>query len=332
MNRKAISLLSGGLDSLLASKIVIGQGIEVVGVHYTSPLCNSIKDDKGEGALVAGEELGIKVLIRDKGEDYLKVVRNPKHGYGKNMNPCIDCRIYMLRLTHGLMTEEDASFIVTGEVLGQRPMSQQRRTMDLIERQSGLEGLIVRPLSAKFFPPTLPEKEGVLDREGLFGISGRSRRVQYELAEEYGLTRFSCPAGGCLLTDPIFAHKLRDLFTHQPAFSMGDIALLRVGRHFTFEGKRLVLGRNKEENDYLSHFWSPPYCLIHPRNFKGPSGLIKGELDEGSLPIVANIMAFYGKSDASPIIIEAHCHGEVRRHAVERAEINPEQYRIKEEQ
>jgi hypothetical protein len=329
MKRKAISLLSGGLDSLLASRITLEQGVEVVGVHFTSPLCNGIKEDEGERARRTGAELGIRVLVRDKGEEYLNLVRNPKHGYGKHMNPCIDCRIYMLKLTHRLMLEEGAAFIVTGEVLGQRPMSQRRETMRLIEKESGLEGLIVRPLSAMLFPPTLPEKEGVLDRTKLFAVSGRSRRRQYELIERYGLSQFSSPAGGCLLADPIFARKLRDLFDCGEPFSMRDVGLLRLGRHFRFQGRRLVFGRNKEENDYLEAYWSPPYLLVRPEGFKGPCALVEGGADEGVLKFIAAILAFYGKHQASPVHFDVY-DGKVTHCAVERTEIDPEKYRSKE--
>lgn len=329
MNRKAISLLSGGLDSLLASRIVLDQGIEVVGLHFTSPLCNAIKDDRGERALRAGTELGIRVIVRDKGDEYVDVVRKPKHGYGRNMNPCIDCRIYMLKVTRHVMGEENASFVVTGEVLGQRPMSQRRETIGLIEKESGLEGLIARPLSAKLFPPTLAEREGILDRDGLFDISGRSRHSQYRLTRNYGLKEYACPAGGCLLTDSAFSHKLRDLFDHDKGFSMSDIGLLRMGRHFRINGKRLVLGRNREENEYLETSWAPPYNLILPNGFKGPSGLIKGEPDEATLPIIASIMAFYGKNRTSPIRLDLRQAGTMTR-VVEPANIDPEQFRIKE--
>ncbi len=328
MNRRAISLFSGGLDSVLASRLILDQGIELLGVHFTSVLCNNIRTEKGEDALLAGKELGIRVLVRDKGEEYVQLVRNPMHGYGKNMNPCIDCRIHMLELARRLMREEGASFVVTGEVLGQRPMSQQRETMHLIEKESGLAGLIVRPLSAKLFPPTLPERDGIIDRARLLDISGRSRQRQYDIAGGYGLTRFSPPGGGCLLADPIFAHKLKDFFACDSPFSLQDIALLRLGRHFRFQGKRLILGRNKEENDYLEASWSPPYTLIRPRRFMGPSGIVKGEPDEDMLKFIGGLLAFYGKHQVSPLAFDVF-NGGAMHHSVERTEIDPEAYRIK---
>jgi tRNA-uridine 2-sulfurtransferase len=329
MNRRAISLLSGGLDSLLASRIILDLNVEVVGLHFTSPLCNTIRNDDGNRAIRAGRELGIRVIVRDKGEAYLNVIRNPKYGYGKNMNPCIDCRIYMLHLTREIVAEEDASFVVTGEVLGQRPMSQRKATMDIIERESGLTGLIMRPLSAKLFPPTLPERDGVIDRDKLLDVSGRSRHRQYELTNNYGLKEFSRPGGGCLLTDPIFSHKIRDFFENDPASEMRDIGLLRIGRHFRFRERRFVFGRNKEENDYLESFCSPPYTSFKPKGFRGPSGLVKGDMDEVALEFVAAVLTSYGRESGRPVVFEVH-NGHTRECAVEPRDIEVDDYLIKE--
>jgi tRNA U34 2-thiouridine synthase MnmA/TrmU len=329
MTRRAISLLSGGLDSLLASRIVLDLGVELVGLHFVSPACNAIKDDDGHRAIKAGKELGIRVLVRDKGEEYLDIIKNPDHGYGRNMNPCIDCRIYMLKMAGQIMAAEDASFLVTGEVIGQRPMSQRRETISEIEKKSGLYGLILRPLSAKLLPITIPEREGVVEREKLLDVSGRSRKRQYELIRQYELKEFSCPAGGCLLTDPIFAGKLKDLFEHERFHSLRDIGLLRVGRHFRFNEKRVILGRNQEENDYLETFCSPPYSYVRPLNLKGPSGLLRGETDSETLQFVAALMRFYGKGSGTTIILEV-LNGSRREYPVEPAEIDADRYRIKE--
>jgi tRNA-specific 2-thiouridylase len=329
MNRRAISLLSGGLDSLLASRIILDLDVEVIGLHFTSPLCNAVRNDDGNRAIRAGRELGIRVIVRDKGEKYLNVIRNPKYGYGKNMNPCIDCRIYMLHLTREIMAEEDASFVVTGEVLGQRPMSQRKATMDIIEKESSLTGLILRPLSAKLFPPTLPERGGVIDRDKLLDVSGRSRHRQYELTNNYGLKEFSGPGGGCLLTDPIFSHKIRDFFENDPPSEMRDIGLLRIGRHFRFRERRFVFGRNKEENDYFESFCSPPYTLFKPKGFRGPSGLVKGDMDEAALEFVAAVLASYGRESGRPVVLEVH-NGHTRECAVEPRDIEVGDYLIKE--
>lgn len=332
MNKKAVSLLSGGLDSSLATKMIKDQGVDVVALHFTSPFCNcSHGSQKGCGvqAIRSSRELGVEVAVKAKGADYLKMIQSPRHGYGSNMNPCIDCRIFMLRKAMEFMKEVGASFVVTGEVLGQRPMSQRRKAMDLIEKESGLEGLIVRPLSARHFPPTIPEKEGIIDRKLLLDVSGRSRKVQYKLAEEYDLKEFSCPAGGCLLTDPVFAVKLRDLFRFTPDCTMADTALLRVGRHFRLsDTTKLVLGRNEGENDHLRAVAKPGQLFLRPVSFTGPSGLVIGETEK-NIPVAANLMANYAKSCEFPVIVEAG-GGESggKRHEVDRISLDPDALKI----
>ena len=307
MNKKAISLLSGGLDSTLATKLIMEQGIEVVALHFTSLFCTCSKGGQGCGiqAIRTGSELGVEVMVRTKGMEYLKIVKSPKHGYGKNLNPCIDCRIFILKETKKVMDEIGASFVVTGEVLGQRPMSQHRAAMNRIEKESGLKDLILRPLSAKHFEPTLPEREGIIDREKLLNISGRSRKTQYELVDAFHLKEFSCPGGGCLLTDPIFAKKLKDLFVSNPDFTMKDVALLKTGRHFRLGADtKLILGRNQNENESLRAFHMTPSVLLTPSDFKGPTGLLLGISNDANLEIAANMMAYYGKRDTFPVSIE----------------------------
>jgi tRNA-uridine 2-sulfurtransferase len=330
MKRKAVSLLSGGLDSTLSTRLIMDQGIDVVALHFTSPFASRKDRERGLQAERTARELSVPLIFREKGDDYLEVVRNPRFGYGKNMNPCIDCRIFMLRLTKTVMEEVDAGFVVTGEVLGQRPMSQMRDTIMLIERESGLEDLLVRPLSAQRFAPSLPEREGVVDRERLLGISGRSRRSQNELAKGYRLTEFGYPAGGCLLTDPIFAVKLRDLFAHGPG-SMGEVELLTIGRHFRLDATtKVVLGRNKEENERLSAMTVPSWIVVSPVGFKGPQGLIQGPLSDHKADIVAHIIARYSKEE-SPFLTIEYDDGEPHRRTVERKAMDVEQYLIQEE-
>jgi tRNA-specific 2-thiouridylase len=255
-------------------------------------------------------------------------VKSPKHGYGKNLNPCIDCRIFILRETRKVMDEIGASFVITGEVLGQRPMSQHRSAMRRIEKESGLEGLILRPLSAKHFDPTVPEIEGIIDREKLLGITGRGRKIQYELVEAFNLKEFSCPGGGCLLTDPIFAKKLRDLFVNNPDFTMKDVVLLKAGRHFRlgFDTK-LILGRNQSENKSLRDFHIAPSALLTPSDFKGPTGLLLGISSDTNLEIAANMMAYYGKRDTFPVSIEVD-NGTARHYEANKRAINLESLMI----
>jgi tRNA-uridine 2-sulfurtransferase len=318
MNRKAISLLSGGLDSTLSTKLIMEQGIHVVALHFTSLFCNCSQRGQGCGmqAVRTARELGVEVIVRTKGMEYLDIVKSPKHGYGKNMNPCIDCRIFILRETKKVMDEVGASFVVTGEVLGQRPMSQHRRAITLIERESGLKGLILRPLSAKHFEPTLPETEGIIDRGKLLDITGRSRKTQYEFVDAFNLKEFGCPSGGCLLTDPIFAKKAKDLFLKVKDFTMKDVALLKIGRHFRLSEKvKLILGRNKEENERLTAANAPGYTLLTPAGFKGPSGLLCGMPDDNSLEIAANMMALFGKHDSLLIAMDV-TNGRVSRYQV----------------
>ncbi|HUH66697.1 MAG TPA: 7-cyano-7-deazaguanine synthase, partial [Syntrophales bacterium] len=236
MNRKAIVLLSGGLDSTLAVRLMIDQGIEITAVHFTSIFCNCTPRKAGckLQARKIAEELDVPIHVIHKGMDYIRMVEDPPHGYGSGMNPCIDCRIYMLRKVKELMPQMGASFVVTGEVLGQRPMSQHRNTLRLIERESELEAMILRPLSAQHFSPTIPEQEGIVDRQKLLAISGRSRKEQIGLAERFSISDYPCPAGGCLLTDKEIAARLRDLFDHVPDYDMTDLHFLKIGRHFRF--------------------------------------------------------------------------------------------------
>jgi tRNA U34 2-thiouridine synthase MnmA/TrmU len=324
MNKKAISLLSGGLDSTLATKLMVEQGVEVIALHFTSPFCTCSKGGHGCGiqALRSADELGVKVMVRSKGMEYLEIVKSPKHGYGKNMNPCIDCRIFILKETRKVMDEIGASFVITGEVLGQRPMSQHRSAMRRIEKESGLEGLILRPLSAKHFDPTLPEIEGIIDREKLLGITGRGRKLQYELVEAFNLKEFSCPGGGCLLTDPIFARKLKDLFVNNPDFTMKDVVLLKTGRHFRLGAyTKLILGRNQNENESLVAYHMAPLALLTPSGFKGPTGLLIGVSDDTHLEIAANMMAYYGKRNTFPVSIEVN-NGTTQRHAANKRAVD----------
>ncbi|MBI5440387.1 MAG: hypothetical protein HY900_04150 [Deltaproteobacteria bacterium] len=306
MSVKAIALLSGGLDSTLAVKLMLDQGIEVVALNFKTPFCNCTTKSsscKHEAVRVA-REFGIPVRVRFKGMEYLRLVERPKHGYGRGLNPCIDCRIFMHRAAVELMREEGASFLVTGEVLGQRPMSQRRDAIRVIERESGTEDLLLRPLSAHHFEPTLPEREGWVDRAKLLAISGRSRKEQIRLAENLGVTDYPCPAGGCLLTDAEFAAKLKDLFLHKPGYDLTDVRLLRTGRHFRLSPElKVVLGRDQRENEVLERRARAARgsLLLRPADFKGPSALAREACGDAELETIGRILLRYAAEERGTI-------------------------------
>ena len=295
---KAIALLSGGLDSTLAAKIVKEQGIELEAVNFLTVFCTCT--NRGETCLAsqkAVDALGIPLKVFNVSDEYLNVVRHPKHGYGSNMNPCLDCRIFMLKKAKAYMEETGASFIVTGEVLGQRPMSQRRDAMRLIEKEAGLGGYIVRPLSAKFLPVTIPEKEGWVNRENLLAIQGRSRKPQIALADNYGIHDYPCPAGGCLLTDPGFAKRMKDLMDHKSDFSLNDVHLLKIGRHFRLSPElKLVVGRNEEDNRKIQTFAQEEDILLKTPHHPGPLSLLRGQSHETEIEEAASITVRYGKA------------------------------------
>ncbi|MDP2853449.1 MAG: 7-cyano-7-deazaguanine synthase [Smithellaceae bacterium] len=282
INKKAVALLSGGLDSTLAVKLMIDQGIDVTAIHFTSVFCNCSPKTAGckMHARKVAEEFGVPIHVIHKGMDYINMVENPPHGHGSAINACIDCRIYMLRKVKEMMPELGASFVITGEVLGQRPMSQQRHTIRLIEKESGLQDLILRPLSAQHFDPTLPEREGIVDRDKLLNISGRSRKEQFALAENLGVKDYPCPAGGCLLTDKVIAARLRDLFDHTSDYSHTDLVLLTLGRHYRLHPDlKIILGRNQEENKRLFSLVKDEQSIFEPDDFRGSTILTVGRLD-----------------------------------------------------
>jgi len=304
---KAVALLSGGLDSTLAAKVILEQGIELEALNFLTVFCNCTH--RGETCLAskkAVEGLGIPLKVLNVSEEYLEVVKHPKHGYGRNMNPCIDCRIFMLKKARDYMQTAGAAFIITGEVLGQRPMSQRREAMRLIDREADLEGLILRPLSAKFLPASLPEVKGWVDRQKLLNISGRSRKPQIKLAEQYGIRDYPCPAGGCLLTDPNFAKRMRDLMVHKPHFTLNDVHLLKIGRHFRFSTDlKLVVGRNEDDNQKLQTFAREKDVLMKVHRYAGPLSLLRGEISQPGIERAAAITVRYGKAKDLPTI-EVH--------------------------
>src|SRR4030066_95020 len=271
---KALALLSGGLDSILATKVILEQGIDVVALNFTSPFCLCKKG--GCGAAEAAKQLGVPLKVMNVGNEYLKVVRKPKHGYGRNMNPCIDCRIFIVKKAKKYAKEIGASFIFTGEVLDERPMSQHYPAMKLIEKEAGLVGKILRPLSARLLPETEAEKKGLVDRAKLLDIQGRSRKPQFKLAEEFNIKDYPCPAGGCLLTDKEFANRLRDLFGHRKRCSLVDVNLLKVGRHFRVGRNKIIVGRNEAENKILLAKKTRNAFWFEVPDIAGPTTILQG--------------------------------------------------------
>lgn len=300
MPRKALALLSGGLDSTLAVKVMLEQGIAVEALNFTSPFCTCTGKNAGckSEAVRVAEEFDIPIKVMHKGVEYLEVVRNPRHGYGKGMNPCIDCRIFLLRKAKEYMAESGADFVITGEVLGQRPMSQRRDTLRVIERESGLEGLLLRPLSAKHFSPTIPEQEGWIDREKLLSIQGRSRKEQMQLADELDVKNYPCPAGGCLLTEVSFVSKVRDVFDHADELNLRDFRLLKVGRHFRIGPKtKLIVGRNEAENDLLERSMQAGEAALRWLEGGSPLGVVLGAVNDEITATAAKIVLRYTKAE-----------------------------------
>ena len=277
---RAIGLLSGGLDSTLAAKLLLEQGIDVLAINFTSPFCTCTPKNASCAAVnTAVKELGDislkRIIMKD---DYLIMVKNPKHGHGAGMNPCIDCRIMKIRSAGQYMKQTGASFLFTGEVLGQRPMSQHRKAIEIIDRESGMQGYILRPLSALHLDPTIPEKRKWVSRDTLLGISGRSRKPQILLADRKGIANYPCPAGGCLLTDSNFSERLKDYFAHTESPAMSDIPLLKVGRHLRIDTiNKIIVARNEKECMQLKTLCKDSDHLFIPSNFSGPVVILQGD-------------------------------------------------------
>jgi len=292
---KAISLLSGGLDSILATELIRRQGIEVIAFNVKTPFGIPKKDGTSEAAQAA-EQLKVPLKVVAVDYDYLRMLRKPKHGYGKNLNPCVDCKIFILKQAKKYAREIGAEFLFTGEVLGERPMSQHGPALKTIAEEAGLKGKLLRPLSAKLLAETVAEKKGLVDRSRLLSIQGRSRKPQFELAKEYGITLYPSPAGGCLLTCEEYAKKLRDLFENKKRVSMADVTLLRVGRHFRIGKNKFIVGRNETENKFLSTNKLPSDFCFELANVVGPVTLLQGPKTKGAVKTAAELTASY--SDA----------------------------------
>jgi tRNA-specific 2-thiouridylase len=292
---KAISLLSGGLDSILATELVRRQGIEVIAFNLKTPFGIPKKDGTSEAAQAAAQ-LKVPLVVKSADKEYIKMLRNPKHGYGKNINPCVDCKIFILKQAKKYAKEIGADFLFTGEVLGERPMSQHGPALKTIAEEAGLKGKLLRPLSAKLLAETEAEKKGLMDRSKLLSIQGRSRKPQFELAKEYGITVYPSPAGGCLLTCEEYAKKLRDLFDHKKRVTTEDVALLRIGRHFRVGENKIIVGRNKAENDFLTANRGKSDYYFELPTVVGPVTLLQGPKTRNAIETTAKLTAFY--SDA----------------------------------
>jgi tRNA-uridine 2-sulfurtransferase len=288
---KAISVFSGGLDSILAAEVIRRQGIDVQAVFFETPFFTSAR------ARMTAEAARLPFKIIDITERHLGVVKNPPHGYGGNMNPCIDCHTLMFRIAGEIMEGEGAHFIITGEVLGQRPMSQNRGALTVIDKESGIEGFIVRPLSAKLLPVTIPEEKGWIKRDEMMGFSGRSRKPQMELAARFGISSYPSPAGGCLLTEEVFSRRLKDLMSFSPDFGVRDIELLKTGRHFRLGPKtKLIIGRNEDENEVIGLWAREGDLLLTTPSIPGPNAILIGEITNNTEELAASMAVSY--SDA----------------------------------
>ena len=316
--RKAVALISGGLDSLLAAKAIMEQGVHVEGINFFTGFCveghtHAIrKKDKAKpkrnNALWSAEQLGIKLHIVDIVEEYKDVLLNPKHGYGANMNPCLDCKIFMVHKALEWIEKNGFDFIITGEVVGQRPMSQRADTMPVVANESGAEDRLLRPLCAKNLPPTLPEREGWVDREKLYDFSGRTRKPQMALAKQFGFEDYASPAGGCcFLTDEAYSRKLVDLWKGRGdrEYEMDDIMLLKVGRHIRPRPNfKMIVGREEGENKFMEGYRKQ---FIHMRttSHTGPLVLVDGKPEQSDLELAARITGRYGKGrSAEKVTVE----------------------------
>jgi tRNA U34 2-thiouridine synthase MnmA/TrmU len=288
---RALGLCSGGLDSRLAAKVIQNQGIEVTLVSFETPFFSA------EKAREAARQLSLPIHVVNITDIYLEMLRNPPVGYGKYMNPCMDCHALMFHLAGKMLREKGYHFLFSGEVLGQRPMSQTRSSLRYVEKHSGYDGYIVRPLSALRLPDTMPERKGFVDRARLLGITGRGRKEQMALAERFGITDYPAPAGGCLLTDKGYSRRLKDLFDHQAATSEAELQLLKHGRHFRFQsGVKVIVGRTKEDNHAIeSYHVASKSTLVRLLQKPGPVVLVSAGADAASIRLAASICVGYSK-------------------------------------
>jgi tRNA-uridine 2-sulfurtransferase len=288
---KALGLCSGGLDSILAAIVLQKLGIDVEWISFETPFFSADKAKK------AADRIRIPLTVKNITGIYMQMLKNPNCGYGKNMNPCMDCHALMFRLAGEIMVERGFYFLFSGEVLGQRPMSQTKTSLKYVEKHSGMQGYILRPLSARKLDETIPEKNGWVDRNKLLDISGRGRKRQIKLAGEFGVIDYPAPAGGCLLTDKGYCLRLKDLLAHKDNVSKNELMLLRFGRHFrTPEGTKIIVGRTMEDNENILKYYDPNSdIMMRVNNYPSPTVLVSGFAKEGDIYLAAAMCAGYGK-------------------------------------
>lgn len=293
-NLKALGLISGGLDSLTACILVKEQGIEVIGLNITSPFCQyEINLD------LFRKNLGIHVYNLPLGDDFLDIIRNPKFGYGRHLNPCVDCRIYILKKAKEFMKKVQAEIIFTGEVLDQRPKSQHLKALHIVEKESGLEGKLLRPLSALQLKPTIYEEKGIVDRSKLLGIKGRSRKIQLDLAREHELLQEYYAGGGCLLTDVNYSNRMKDSLKFNNIREIEDMNILKYGRHFRYNKSKIIVGRNENENEKLLQLKKSNDLIMEAQGVPGPITIIQGDLNDEILSFAASLTFRYSDFEGS---------------------------------
>lgn len=294
---RALGIFSGGLDSMLAVKLLERAGVEAEVVTFATPFFSP------ERAIVSAKHIGAPLQVVDVGQPHLALVKDPPHGYGSNMNPCIDCHAFMFAQAGKIMAEQGFDFLFSGEVLGQRPMSQNKQALAQVAKLSGMAEYILRPLSAQVLPVSPVEERGLVEREMLLGLSGRGRKPQMALATEWGISDYPAPAGGCLLTEPGFSRRLKDLWTHQPDAGLAEVELLKHGRHLRLSpAAKLIVGRNQRENQILESLAPPSAHWLITQGLPGPLGLYFGPADGPDLELAAALVAGYGKAKPGQVV------------------------------
>jgi tRNA-uridine 2-sulfurtransferase len=316
---RALGLCSGGMDSMLSALVLRSQGIHVEWIVFETPFFSAAK------AREASRQTGVELHVMDITGDYLVMLKNPPAGYGKNMNPCMDCHAMMFNKAGGFMREHGFDFLFSGEVLGQRPMSQTASSLRYVEKRSGFDGLILRPLSALLLPETAMEAGGLVDRGRLLGLRGRSRKPQMEAIARFGITSYPSPGGGCLLTDPGYSRRLKDLMDHGDALDSGSLGLLQYGRHLRLPAAKIVIGRNQQENEELMKLVDPEKdALLKVRNLPGPTVVMPGGGPEAMILLAASICAGYSKApETSPTAVQVIAGG--RTDSVSVLPVTPEE-------